>query len=354
MSFFKKIFWDSWNLYEKCSKCKKPETSESNYKRLKYLIVGSTVGGAAGGAAALPLLGFGAGGIAAGSAAASWQSSIGAVAAGSLFATLQSLGATGLGVLIFGAVGTGLGVLGSIATRLGWCTCEADRIQEDKPLYDFIKRIQNAIKQTVWNSWNYYIQCPACYKPAICESNLRRLVNLTIGITATCDAKPEKFAASWKKAMSAVADGKLFRTMQSLGTNGVRAFYSGTMDEALEVLRSNAANLEWCSCGADSKDLEMVQHFKNCSKCNKMEVCLPNLEKLRENVAENIPAMMNLFRMLEYVADDKEAREKAYTLLYGDEEPAIRVLTSLASCLGWCICSWELEVQKIMTALNVN
>ena len=43
----------------------------------------------------LPLLGFGIGGIAAGSIAASIQGP--AVAAGSVFAVLQSLGATGMG-----------------------------------------------------------------------------------------------------------------------------------------------------------------------------------------------------------------------------------------------------------------
>ncbi|KAH0549306.1 interferon alpha-inducible protein 27, mitochondrial-like [Cotesia glomerata] len=55
------------------------------------------------GASALPLLGFGMSGIIKGSLAASWQGP--AVVSGSLFATLQSLGATGLGNLLFGAVG---------------------------------------------------------------------------------------------------------------------------------------------------------------------------------------------------------------------------------------------------------
>lgn len=70
---------------------------------------------------ALPLIGFGAGGVAAGSTAAAWQSSIGAVQAGSIFAILQSLGATGLGSLLFGATGTALGLLGTIAVKLDWC-----------------------------------------------------------------------------------------------------------------------------------------------------------------------------------------------------------------------------------------
>lgn len=54
------------------------------------------------GAGALSLAGFGMAGIAAGSAAAAWQSSIGSVATGSTFATLQSLGATGWIATTFG------------------------------------------------------------------------------------------------------------------------------------------------------------------------------------------------------------------------------------------------------------
>mmetsp|Transcript_41079 Transcript_41079/g.99013 ORF Transcript_41079/g.99013 Transcript_41079/m.99013 type:complete len:198 (-) Transcript_41079:234-827(-) len=45
--------------------------------------------------AAATLAGFGAGGIVAGSVATMWQASVGNVAAGSAFATLQSIGATG-------------------------------------------------------------------------------------------------------------------------------------------------------------------------------------------------------------------------------------------------------------------
>ena len=48
-------------------------------------------------------LGFGLGGITAGSFAASIQGP--AVVAGSMFAVLQSLGATGMGILLFGSIG---------------------------------------------------------------------------------------------------------------------------------------------------------------------------------------------------------------------------------------------------------
>lgn len=114
----------SWNLYEKCSKCSKPLVNESNLKRLRLLVIGSTATLGIFGVVLLPMIGFTAGGVGAGSFAASWQSSIGAVAAGSLFAVLQSLGATALGSLLFGSIGTALGLLGSVATRLRWCECD--------------------------------------------------------------------------------------------------------------------------------------------------------------------------------------------------------------------------------------
>ena len=56
----------------------------------------------------LPALGFGSAGIVAGSVAATYQASVGSVAAGSLFATLQSAGAGGLAwttTAAFGAAG---------------------------------------------------------------------------------------------------------------------------------------------------------------------------------------------------------------------------------------------------------
>ncbi len=58
--------------------------------------------------------GFTSSGIAAGSIAAGVQSVIGNVVAGSTFATLQSLGATGViaGIGVAGGVFTGLGLLG--------------------------------------------------------------------------------------------------------------------------------------------------------------------------------------------------------------------------------------------------
>ena len=52
----------------------------------------------------LPVLGFGSGGVAAGSLAAGVQATIGNVAAGSMFAALQSAGAAGVSWLTTAAV----------------------------------------------------------------------------------------------------------------------------------------------------------------------------------------------------------------------------------------------------------
>ncbi len=76
------------------------------------------------GGIALPFLGFGLEGITAGSFAASIQGP--AVVAGSMFAVLQSLGATGMGILLFGSIGGAIGVLALLARRLGWCNGCAD------------------------------------------------------------------------------------------------------------------------------------------------------------------------------------------------------------------------------------
>ncbi|XP_011705111.1 PREDICTED: interferon alpha-inducible protein 27-like protein 2B [Wasmannia auropunctata] len=109
--------------YILCPNCNKPLPNEENLYKLRTLLLGTTVIGGILGCATLPLLGFGLAGISAGSFAASWQASIGSVAAGSLFATLQSLGATGLGILLFGSTAAALSLLTSIAANLNWCTC---------------------------------------------------------------------------------------------------------------------------------------------------------------------------------------------------------------------------------------
>jgi len=67
--------------------------------------VGVIIGGV-GGAVVLPVLGFTATGVAGGSIAAGIQSGIGNVAAGSAFATAQSLAATGTGPILLSGIGS--------------------------------------------------------------------------------------------------------------------------------------------------------------------------------------------------------------------------------------------------------
>lgn len=117
------------DFWEKCNHCDKPLVCSENLKKLKWIIGGSVAGGGILGAASLRLIGFRAGGVTKKSFAAAWQSKIGSVAAGSLFATLQSLGATGLGIIMFGSIGAALGLLASVASRLGWCNSNCSKVK---------------------------------------------------------------------------------------------------------------------------------------------------------------------------------------------------------------------------------
>ena len=67
----------------------------------------------------LPAFGFGGGGVVAGTVAAGWQATIGNVAAGSLFATLQSAGAAGLSWGTTAAVGATASAVGAAAGAAG-------------------------------------------------------------------------------------------------------------------------------------------------------------------------------------------------------------------------------------------
>lgn len=81
---------------------------------LKYVIIATAVGGAVLLAPALlSLAGFTTAGVAAGSMAASIQAGIGNVAAGSMFALLQSLGAVGLTTGTVATAGAAAGVAGA-------------------------------------------------------------------------------------------------------------------------------------------------------------------------------------------------------------------------------------------------
>ena len=67
---------------------------------------------------ALTAVGFGAGGVVAGSIAAYWQAMIGNVAGGSVFALLQSAGAAGISGAASAAIGTAGGTVGTAASYL--------------------------------------------------------------------------------------------------------------------------------------------------------------------------------------------------------------------------------------------
>ncbi|KAF5662393.1 hypothetical protein FHETE_7978 [Fusarium heterosporum] len=68
----------------------------------------------------LGIVGFGAGGVVAGSAAAGLQSGIGSVVAPSLFATLQSAGAGGYGVAAVHGVIQGVGAIAAAGGIGNW------------------------------------------------------------------------------------------------------------------------------------------------------------------------------------------------------------------------------------------
>ena len=91
----------------------------SNNVWKKVGIGAAVTGGVIAGVALLPItLGFGTTGIVAGSVAAATQSSIGAVAAGSTFATMTSLGMTGVFSTLAGVGSTLAGAGAAIAALL--------------------------------------------------------------------------------------------------------------------------------------------------------------------------------------------------------------------------------------------
>ncbi|KAI3638847.1 hypothetical protein MIR68_003345 [Amoeboaphelidium protococcarum] len=110
--------------YMLCPCCGRPLVNEHNVRILRLRILASGAACGLAGAAALPLLGFGLAGITSGSFAAWVQ--VPAVAAGSTFAILQSLGATGMGIVLFGSIGSAVGLILPLAASLGWCTCQTN------------------------------------------------------------------------------------------------------------------------------------------------------------------------------------------------------------------------------------
>lgn len=114
---------------ERCPISNKPEVCAANVWKLRSWFAAGAIGSGVLGAKAVPLVGFSVKGVVPNSVAAVWQSTIGNVAAGSLFSILQSLGATGIGVLLTGSISAVLALLGGLVTekRLDWCTCQYDK-----------------------------------------------------------------------------------------------------------------------------------------------------------------------------------------------------------------------------------
>ena len=107
---------------EEYDNCTEGTASEALYYTAKVIAGAAIVGTVAVAApyVLLPALGFGGGGVVAGSVAAGWQATIGNVAGGSLFAALQSVGAAGgLSWGTTAAVGATGGVVGAVAGAVG-------------------------------------------------------------------------------------------------------------------------------------------------------------------------------------------------------------------------------------------
>lgn len=130
------------SICPECRKSKETKTSEvqtegkdangSWFDKEKALTYTKWGGLAVAGACAAPMvIGFGTGGIVAGSIAAAWQSSIGNVMVGSTFATLQSLGATG--VFVTGASAGATATAGAVvAEKVAKKKSEANEDETDK------------------------------------------------------------------------------------------------------------------------------------------------------------------------------------------------------------------------------
>lgn len=112
--------------WELCPETGKIEVCPSNLIKLSGILAVSVTGGVVAGTYALPWLGFDVSGVGATTFAAGWQAGIGNIVAGSPFAILQSLAATGKGAILFGGVGAGLGGLASLvaAKKIDWCACQ--------------------------------------------------------------------------------------------------------------------------------------------------------------------------------------------------------------------------------------
>ena len=159
MSFFKKI-GDKIKEYSKTGAAiaiaifKKIKDKIKEYPKTAAAIVFAIGGGTLAVAAAplaLAAAGFGSAGVAAGSAAAAWQASIGNVAAGSFFASLQSAGAVGIAA----STSAGVGAAGAaVGAGLG---AAAEKIfgkkpgpgEDEKPADEEIQALVDNVKEAV-------------------------------------------------------------------------------------------------------------------------------------------------------------------------------------------------------------
>lgn len=114
------VFMQTVHILQACAVSKKKLGVEEYYREGLgiYWIAGEVLTSSAGGAfvasAAMKAIGFGALGPIAGSIAAGWQASIGAVSAGSVFSTMQSAAMLGGPVIAVGAF-IGLGIWGAVS-----------------------------------------------------------------------------------------------------------------------------------------------------------------------------------------------------------------------------------------------
>lgn len=108
-------------IWLRCFICNRPTWCSSNVLKLSGIIFGCVYVGFTLGARTLSIIGFGAGGIVAGTFAAAWHAGIGNAAAGTLFVTLQSMGASGLGGCLFGIQGAVAGALLPFLFKSKWC-----------------------------------------------------------------------------------------------------------------------------------------------------------------------------------------------------------------------------------------
>lgn len=116
-------------VWERCPVTKKIEICPANLWKLRAMVGVGAFGVGYAGSYALPFWGFDPTGVTANSLAAGWQATIGNVAAGSTFASWQSLGATGTGALLFGGATGGLTLLAGLVAgkKLDWCACQYER-----------------------------------------------------------------------------------------------------------------------------------------------------------------------------------------------------------------------------------